>query len=184
MPNVTLVGDSVQVNPAGVEVDIVRLAVPLPVAEMVIVDVPVPPGKIWAGVTALAVTEVIVNPTAPVTGTFTVRVRVPLVPVIVTVKLCAVEQPAVRVAVFGVGSVTLDGEIVAVQPLGTVDVTARPMVPVKPLTAFAVIVEVPVPPAVKLMLVGLEVRLKSVTWNSMLAVACDSVPSVPVTVTV
>lgn len=103
---------------------------------------------------------------------------------IVTVKLCAVEQPAVRVAVLGVGSVTLDGDIVAVHPVGVVEVMVRLMLPVKPFCALAVIVEVPVPPEVKLMLVGLEVRVKSVTWKSMLAVVCDSVPSVPVTVTV
>jgi hypothetical protein len=58
---------------------------------------------------------------------------VPLVPVIVTVKLCAVEQPpAVRVAVFGVGRVTLVGESVAVHPAGVVEVMARLIVPVKP----------------------------------------------------
>jgi hypothetical protein len=132
-PNVRLVADSVHVSPAGVEADTERVAVPLPVAETVIVDVPVPPGKIWAGLTAPAVTEVMANPTVTVTGTFTVWVRVPLVPVIVTVKVCAVEHPpAVRVAVFGVGRVTLVGEIVAVHPAGVVEVITRLMVPVKP----------------------------------------------------
>jgi hypothetical protein len=160
----------VHVSPAGVDADTERLAVPLPVAETVIVEVPVPPGKIWAGETAPAVTEVMLNPDTPLTGTLTVRVSVPLVPVIVTVKLWAVEHPAVRVAVLGVGSVTDVGEMVAVHPDGMVEVTARPMVPVNPLIALAVIVEVPVPPAVKLILVGLEVRVKSVTWKSMLAV--------------
>ena len=172
------------VSPAGVDAETVRLAVPLPVAETVIVEVPVPPGNIWVGLTALAVTEVMVNPTAPVTGTFTVRVRVPLVPVIVTVKVVAVAQPAVRVAVLGVGRVTLAGEMVAVHPAGIEEVTARLMLPVKPFCALAVIVDVPVLPAVKLMLVGLEVRLKSVTWKRMLGVVWDNVPSVPVTVTV
>lgn len=167
----TLVGDSVHVSPAGLEAETVRLAVPLPVADTVMVEVPVPPGLIWAGDTVLAVIAVIVNPTVTVTGTFTVWVRVPLVPVIVTVKLCAVEQPpAVRVEVFGVGRVTLAGDIVAVQPAGVVEVMVRAMVPVKPLAAFAVIVEVPVFGAVTLMLEGLAVRLKSVTWKRMLAV--------------
>lgn len=133
VPKVRLVADSEHVSPDGLEADIVRVAVPLPVAETVIVEVPVPPGKIWAGLTALAVTEVMLNPTVTVTGTFTVRVRVPLVPVIVTVKVCAVEQPpAVKVAVFGVGRVTLVGEIVAVHPAGVVEVIVRLMVPVKP----------------------------------------------------
>jgi hypothetical protein len=114
-----------------VEADTERVAVPLPVADTVIVDVPVPPGKIWAGLTAPAVTEVIVNP-VPETGTFSVWMMVPLVPVIVTVKLCPVEQPAVRVAVFGVGRVTLAGEIVTVHPDGVAEVIARLIVPVKP----------------------------------------------------
>jgi len=64
------------------------------------------------------------------------------VPVIVTLKLVAVVHPAVKVAVLGVGRVTEDGETVAVQPDGIVEVTARVMPPVKPLSAFAVIVEV------------------------------------------
>jgi hypothetical protein len=132
VPNVRLVADNVQVSPAGVETDIARLAVPLPVAETVIVEVPEAPGNIWAGLTALAVTEVMVNPATPLTDTLTVRVRVPLVPVIVTVKLWAVEHPAVRVAVFGVGRVTLVGEIVAVHPDGVVEVIVRLIVPVKP----------------------------------------------------
>ena len=187
VPKVTLAGVP-QVSPAGVDAETVKDAVPLPVAVTVIIEVPVPPGKICAGLTAPAVTEVIVNPAAPETGTLTVRVSVPLVPVIVTVKLCAVEQPAVRVAVFGVGRVTDDGAIVAVQPDGVVDVIASPIDPVKPFCALAVIVEVPVLPAVKLMLAGLEVRVKSTTWNVMIAVACVIVTPptllVPVTVTV
>jgi len=65
------------------------------------------------------------------------------VPVTVTVKVTAVVHPAVRVAVFGVGRVTEAGAIVAVQPLGTTDVTESEMLPVNPLRAFAVIVDVP-----------------------------------------
>jgi hypothetical protein len=71
-PNVTLVALRVHVRPTGDEADTVRLAIPLPVAETVIVDVPMPPGKIWAGLTTLAVTEVMANPTVTVTGTLTV----------------------------------------------------------------------------------------------------------------
>jgi len=144
VPNVTLVGESEQVRPAGVDADTVRLAVPEPVAETVIVEEPEPPGNIWLGETAPAEIAVIVNPVIPVTGTVSVRVRVPLVPVIVTLKLVAVVHPAVRVAVLGVGKVTVAGDMVAVHPLGTTDVMARLIVPVNPFSALAVIVEVPV----------------------------------------
>jgi len=90
--------------------------------------------------------------------------------VIVTLKLMAVVHPAVRVAVLGDGRVTDAGEMVAVQPDGTTDVTARLMPPVKPLTAFAAIVEVPVLGAVYDMLVGLDDRVKSTTWKRIAAV--------------
>jgi hypothetical protein len=62
----------------------------------------------------------------------------------VTLKLMAEEHPAVRVEVLGVGRVTEAGDIVAVQPVGTVEVTVRAIEPVNPLIAFAVIVEVAV----------------------------------------
>lgn len=144
VPKVTLVGDSEHVNPAGVDADTVNETVPVnpPVAVTVIVDVPEAPASIWAGETAPAA---IVKP-APVavTVTVTVRVSVPLVPLTVTLKLVAVVQPAVSVDVLGVGSVTLVGDSVAVHPAGTVEVTDRAIVPVKPLIALAVIVEVPV----------------------------------------
>jgi hypothetical protein len=76
----------------------------------------------------------------------TIRVRVPLVPVIVTVKVCpgAGHPPAVRIAVFGDGRVTDDGAIVAVHTVGTTEVMARLIDPVKPFRALAVIVEVAV----------------------------------------
>jgi hypothetical protein len=99
----------------------------------------------------------------------TVLVRVPLVPVTVTSNVIAVLHPAVRVAVLGVGRVTEAGEIVAVHPLGTTDVTDRAMLPVNPLIAFAVIVDVDVLGAVYVM-PPLDVREKSVTWNTMFAV--------------
>jgi hypothetical protein len=144
VPNVTLVGDRLHVRPAGVEADTVRATVPVkpPVAVTVIVEVPEPPASIWVGVTALAA----IAKVAPVevTVTVTVRASVPLVPDTVTLKLIAVVQPAVNVDVLGVGSVTLVGDSVAVHPDGTVDVTVRLIVPVKPLIAFAVIVDVPV----------------------------------------
>jgi hypothetical protein len=143
---VTLVGAKVQVRPEGVEADTDRLAVPVPVADTVIVEVPDAPAKIWDGVTVLAVMAVIVNPAMPVMGTVTVRVSVPLVPVIVTLKFWAgLHPPAVRVEVLGAGRVTVPGDMVAVQPVGVVEVMVRMIDPVNPLTAFADMVEVPVP---------------------------------------
>ena len=52
--------------------------------------------------------------------------------------------PAVSVEVLGVGSVTLAGDMVAVQPAGVVEVMVSVMLPVNPLIAFAVMVDVPV----------------------------------------
>jgi hypothetical protein len=49
-------------------------------------------------------------------------------------------------------------------------VTARPTVPAKPLTGATVIVEVPATPVFTVTLVGLAVKVKFCTWNTMLAV--------------
>ena len=140
----TLVGDTVHVSPAGVEADTVTETVPWnpPVAVTVIVEVPEAPASIWLGVTAPA--AIVNEAPVDVTDTVTVLVSVPLVPVTVTLKLVAVLQPAVSVDVLGVGSVTLVGDRVAVHPVGMVEVTERLMVPVKPFTALAVMVEDPV----------------------------------------
>ena len=56
VPNVTLVGDSVQVRPAGVDADTVSPTVPVKPfrAVTVIVEVPEPPAKIWLGLTGPA----------------------------------------------------------------------------------------------------------------------------------
>ena len=131
-------------RPVGVEADTERLTVPvkLPIEVTVIVEVPEAPASIWEGVTALA--EMLKSCPPGDTATMTVRVRVPLVPVIVTLKLMAPVHPAVRVAALGVGRVTEAGDMVAVHPAGTTDVTASEMLPVNPLRAFADIVEVPV----------------------------------------
>ena len=171
------------VRPAGVEVDTERLTVPVKpfTAVTVIVDVPEPLGNIWAGLTAPAE---IWKSACGVKVTVTVRVSVPLAPLTVTLKAVVHVPPAVRVAVLGVGRVTLAGDMVLVHPVGGVVVIVRAMVPVKPLIAFAVIVEVDVPGGTKLTVVGLAVRLKSTTWNVIAAVVWDRVPSVPVTVTV
>jgi hypothetical protein len=144
VPKVTLVGVKVHDRPAGVDAETERFTVPVnPFSEVtVIVDVPEEPTNIWDGVTTLA--AMLKSAPPALTATVTVRVSVPLVPVIVTLKLIAVVHPAVRVAVFGVGRVTEAGEIVAVHPLGTTEVTDRAMLPVNPFWAFAAIVDVPV----------------------------------------
>ncbi len=131
-------------RPVGVEADTERLTVPvkLPIEVTVIVEVPEAPASIWEGVTALA--EMLKSCPPGDTATMTVRVRVPLVPVIVTLKLTAPVHPAVRVAALGVGRVTEAGDMVAVHPAGTTDVTASEMLPVNPLRTFTDIVEVPV----------------------------------------
>jgi hypothetical protein len=152
-----------------VDTDTARLTVPVnPLRALtVIVEVPEDPANIWAGVTAPAA---MVKSAPGLTGTVTVRVRVPLVPVMVTLKLVEVVHPAVRVAVFGVGRVTEAGETVAVHPLGTTEVTVSETLPVNPLRALAAIVEVPVFGGVYVMLVGVEVSVKSVTWKRIVAV--------------
>ena len=157
------------VKPAGVEAETVRLTVPVKplTAVTVIVEVPEAPGKSWVGLTAPAV---IWKSGCGVKVTRTVWVRVPLVPLTVTVKETVQVPPAVSVEVLGVGSVTLVGDSVLVQPAGGVDVIERVMPPVKPLIAFAAIVEVEVPGGTKLTVVGLAVKLKSTTWKVIAAV--------------
>lgn len=76
----------------------------------------------------------------------------------------------------------LVGDRVQVSPAGET-VEANATVPVKPLTGATVIVEVPEPPAANVTVVGLAAMLKSVTVKVTVA-EWDSVPLVPVTVTV
>lgn len=142
----TLVGVRVQVSPAGVDADTVSATVPVKAltAVTVIVEVPEPPGNVWVGLTAPAE---IWKSACGVKVTWTVWVRVPLVPLTVTVKGAGgeVHVPPVRVEVLGVGSVTLVGDRVFVHPEGGVEVIDSVMVPVKPFAALAVIVDVEVP---------------------------------------
>ena len=58
-PKVTLVGDSVQVRPAGVDAEIVRATVPVKplTAVTVIVEVPLAPASTWAGVAPAAMVK-------------------------------------------------------------------------------------------------------------------------------
>ena len=114
--------------------------------------------------------------------------RVLLVPVTVTVKSVVEETVAVQesVAVCGeLPKVRLAWLRVHVSPAGVEADAERLTVPVKPFSAVTVIVEVPEEP--ELMLDGLTgptAMLKSVTWKRMSLVVCESVPLVPVTLTV
>jgi hypothetical protein len=102
------------------------------------------------------------------------------VPVTTIVKLPAVEAVHDREAVAGEGGSTTLAGSVQVTPEGGV-LKDRLTVPAKPLRLVTVIVEVPVRVAE---LAAEAVMLKSTMWNKMPAVVWDSVPSVPVTVTV
>ncbi len=88
-PKVTLVGDRVHVRPAGVEAEAVRATVPVNplTAVAVIVEVPDAPANIWAGVTVPAA---IVKSTTVKVIAVVVWLRVPSVPVTVTVYVAAV----------------------------------------------------------------------------------------------
>ena len=154
-----LVGLKVQVRPAGETVD-VRATVPVnPLrGATVIVDVPAAPAR-TATLVGLAVTEK--SGTLPtVTVTVVEWLSDPLVPVTVTVKVLAVEPVQLRVEV--PDPVTLVGVNVQVRPAGEI-LDVRATTPLKPLTAATVIVDVPEPPTVKLMLVGLAEIVKSWT---------------------
>ena len=83
-----------------------------------------------------------------------------------------------------VPKVTLVGDRVHARPAGVDADTVNATVPVRPLTAVTVIVEVPVAPANTWAGVAPAAIVKSTTTNVMAAVVCDNVPSVPVTVTV
>jgi hypothetical protein len=83
-----------------------------------------------------------------------------------------------------VPNVTLVGDKVQVKPVGVEADTVSATVPVSPLTAVTVIVEVPVAPANTWAGVAPAAIVKSTTVKVMAAVVWDNVPSVPVTVTV
>jgi hypothetical protein len=106
------------------------------------------------------------------------------VPVTVTVKVPLTVELQDRVEVPD-PPVTLVGVRVQVKPPVTTGsmLAVRATVPVKPLTGAIVIVEVPAWLTLTGTLVGLAVMVKSVTVTVTVA-AWDSVPLVPVTVTV
>ena len=97
----------------------------------------------------------------------------------------AVAAEQLRVEVCGESpNVTLVGESVHVNPVGVEAETVSETVPVRPLTAVIVTVDVPDAPASTWAGVAPADMVKSTTVNVIAAVVCDNVPSVPVTVTV
>jgi hypothetical protein len=98
----------------------------------------------------------------------------------------AVPDVQLRVEVCGeVPKVTLVGDKVHVNPVGVEADTVSATVPVKPLTAVTVMVEIPEDPAsIWAGLTAPAAIVKSTTVNVMAAVVWLRVPSVPVTVTV
>ncbi len=117
------------------------------------------------------------------TVTFAEWVTEPAVPVTVTKKVPTFKPLHANTALVEVPTVTLTGlSEQAGPPLGVTDM-ARPTLPVKPLTAAIVMVDVPVDPTFIVMLVGLVVMLKS-TMSTLKDTVWTSEPLVPVTVTV
>jgi len=114
-------------------------------------------------------------------------VRIPEVPVTVTVTVPVAAVPLapsvkmlLLVAGFGLNP--------AETPLGKTEVTVNPTLPLKPFSAFTVIVEVPpVPPCTIVKLLGDANRLKSGAGGAALTVretevVCIRLPEVPVIV--
>jgi len=172
----------VQVKPAGETVE-ARATVPVnPLSgATVIVEVAATPAA-TVTLVGLAVTEKS-SGAATVTVTVVEWESVPLVPVTVTVYVPGVELEQFSVEV--PEPVTLVGLNVHVSPVGDT-VEARETIPLNPLSAVTVIVDDPEDPEVKETLVGLAAIVKSggaVTVTATVA-ECDSVPLVPVTVTV
>jgi hypothetical protein len=134
----------------------------------VTVEVPEAPARICVGFTAPAA---IVKSTTWKRIAAVVWLKVPSVPVTVTVKSPAAAAEQLNVAVCGdVPKVTLAGNV-QVRPAGVDTDTARFTVPVRPLTAVTVIVEVPEDPA--RICVGLTAPaaiVKSTTWKRIAAV--------------
>lgn len=103
----------------------------------------------------------------------------------VTLYVAGVPDVQLRVEVWGeVTNVIFAGVSVHASPVGAEAEDVSEMVPVNPLTAFIEIVEVPGVPANCWAGIALAVMVKSTTVKVIAEVACDNVPSVPVTMTV
>jgi hypothetical protein len=98
-----------------------------------------------------------------------VWIRLPLVPVTVTVKVVAVADEQESVEVWLAPRTMLAGVRVQVKPAGETD-EVRATVPVKPFTGATVIVEVAAVLTVVVTAVGLAVTVKSVTVTVTVAV--------------
>jgi hypothetical protein len=161
---VTLVGLRAHVRPADGDMVSVNATVPVKplVAETAIVEVPAVP-TVTLTLVGLAVT-------VKLGAGFTLNVTVaewdklPLAPVIVTVKLPVVEPVQERVEAAEVTelvNVTLEGDNAQVRPVEGEMVSERATVPVKPFSAVTVTDEVPAVPTTTVRLVGFAVMLKS-----------------------
>ena len=164
VPRVMVVGRRVQVRPLVGEIEEARLTVPVKplCAVIVMVEVPVVPARTVTAV-GLAVTMYGVPELAVTVAVF---VRLPLLPVTVTVKVPAVVEVQDRVEaplVVPLVSVTLVGDRVQLRPVAGETGAVRLMVPANPLRAVTVTADVPVPPEAKLMVVGLATTVKSWT---------------------
>jgi hypothetical protein len=155
---VTLVGVRVQDRPVAGETAAVRLTTPANplTAVTVIVEVPAVPTVV---VTVVGLAAIVKSWTTK--DTVAVWVRLPLVPVTVTVYVCAVAEEHESVEVWLAPRTMLAGVRVHVRPVGETE-DVRATVPVNPLTGATVIVDVPAAFALTVTLVGLAVTVKSV----------------------
>jgi hypothetical protein len=161
---VTLVGLRAQVRPVEGEIVSVNATVPVNpfVAETAIVEVPATP-MVTVTLVGLA-TSVKLGAGFTVKATVAECDKLPLAPVIVTVKVpvAVPVHESVEVAeVVEVLNVTLVGDNVHVRPVEGETVSERATVPVKPLSAVTVSVEVPGVPTTTVRVVGLAATLKS-----------------------
>ena len=166
----TILDGSVQVKPKGVERETDVFAVPVgPLTPMiVIVDDPVPPARIWVGLTVLAV--IVKSTTVKVSGAV-VWPSIPALPVTVMAYVFGTDAVQLRVTVWEeLARLTLAGDV-HVSPAGVDAETARLTTPVRPFSAVIVMLEFPEPPANiwdgETVVVERE---KSTTWNRMLDV--------------
>jgi hypothetical protein len=137
-------------------------------AVIVSVQEPEPPAGIWGGETGPQITES--WPKLKVIAAV-VREREPLVPVTVTVKVPVAVELQLRVAVCGeVPKVTLAGKV-HVSPAGVEADTDKATVPVNPLRAVTVIVDVPEAPGdIWAGETAPAAIVKSTTWKRIVAV--------------
>jgi hypothetical protein len=184
VPSVTLFGESVhvilpEVPPVTVEVNETDPVKPFMLVIM-IVDVPAAPPAVILTLVGLAV----IVKSWTVYVTLAVRDKLPLVPITATVYVPAEpEQESVDVAEPPAGVVTLAGFKLHARPADGDTDAVSDTAPLNPFRLDAIIVEVPVVPALTAIEVGLVLIIKSgtdPTLNVTVAV-CESEPLAPVT---